>query len=142
MPSLWHAPWEIRPSYSTALTISWIRSASECRDGFNNNRRQPGFWLSAYKKGEPLPQVIAVEIPEQLMGLATPRFNPGNYAILSLDKEALSYTIAWGVVDKKSISNQSVDKGYFYPPTYLRVDHAVIKSPKVAISGKHTLMNM
>ncbi len=47
--------------------------------------------------GEPLPQVIAVEIPEQFMGLATPRFNPGNYAILSLDKEALSYTIAWGV---------------------------------------------
>jgi hypothetical protein len=53
--------------------------------------------------GKTLPSVISVEIPDECMGMEAPNLAPGNYAVLSLNKEAAPYTIAWGIFKVSSL---------------------------------------
>jgi hypothetical protein len=61
------------------------------------------FEVETIISGKTLPSVISVEIPDECMGMKAPGLAPGNYAVLSLNKEATLYTIAWGIFKVSSL---------------------------------------
>jgi hypothetical protein len=61
------------------------------------------FEVETIISGKTLPSVISVEIPDECMGMEAPNLAPGNYAVLSLNKEAAPYTIAWGIFKVSSL---------------------------------------
>jgi len=61
------------------------------------------FEVETIISGKTFPSVISVEIPDECMGMEAPNLAPGNYAVLSLNKEAALYTIAWGIFKVSSL---------------------------------------
>lgn len=60
------------------------------------------FEVETIISGKTLPSVISVEIPDECMGMEVP-LAPGNYTVLSLNKKAVLYTIAWGIFKVSSL---------------------------------------
>ncbi len=63
------------------------------------------FQVETVISGESLPSIISVKITGAFMERAAPNteLEPGEYAVLSLDKEAGMYTVAWGFFEVSSL---------------------------------------
>jgi len=63
------------------------------------------FEVETIISGESLPSVVGVQVPGGFMEMLAPhmRLEPSDYAVLSLDKEATKYTIAWGFFKVSSL---------------------------------------
>lgn len=55
--------------------------------------------------GESLPDVISVAVPGEFMAMAAPgmRLTPGDAAVFSLNRDAATYSVAWGVFKVSSL---------------------------------------
>lgn len=64
------------------------------------------FEVETIISGESLPSVVSVEAPGMFMEMVAPHMSlePSDYAVLSLNKEAAKYTIAWGFFKVSSLS--------------------------------------
>ena len=63
------------------------------------------FKVETIISGESLPSVVSVEVPGAFMEMLAPHMSlePSDYAVLSLDKEATKYTMAWGFFKVSSL---------------------------------------
>ena len=86
--------------YSLALGV--VLSASDATVEFE---------VETIISGESLPSVISAQIPGAFMetALLDMKLEPGEYIVLSLDKEAAQYTIAWGCFKVSSLDVDTLE---------------------------------